>query len=194
MPVRHVFSAANCHGFSRSAALSCAVTAFASPTSATSAGTFVPISSAAMSIWMTRTFGLKRGGRPKCRIQLSRAPISSTRSAFCSTYERAGADGERVVVRHDALAHRRRQERQLRRLDERAHLVFRARVRRALADDRPAAAPPTSAPRPPPRPTPDRRRSAARPARGGRCGAGSSSHLPLMMSPGRSRYTGPGRP
>lgn len=28
----------------------------------------------------------------------------------------------------------------------------------------------------------------------GRCGAASSSAFPVMMSPGRSRYTGPGRP
>ena len=35
-----------------------------------------PISSAEMSIWITRTFGLKRGGRPKCMIQFSRAPMS----------------------------------------------------------------------------------------------------------------------
>ena len=36
-----------------------------------------------MSSWMTRTSGLKRGGRPKCRIQFSRAPIRTTTSASC---------------------------------------------------------------------------------------------------------------
>ena len=36
-----------------------------------------------------RTFLLKRGGRPKCMIQLSRAPIRKTTSAFCSAWLRA---------------------------------------------------------------------------------------------------------
>ena len=44
----------------------------------------VPISSGSMSIWITLTFGSQRGGRPKCMIQFSRAPISSTTSVFCS--------------------------------------------------------------------------------------------------------------
>ena len=63
--------------------------ALPSPTSATSVGTFWSICSGAMSSWMIRTSGLKRGGRPKCMIQFSRAPSSRTRSAFCSAWERA---------------------------------------------------------------------------------------------------------
>ena len=90
-PVRQVFSAPNCHGRSSSAALSWPTIALASPTSATSAGTLVPISSWAISSWITRTFSAKRGGRPKCMIQFSRAPSSMTTSAFWSAYERPAA-------------------------------------------------------------------------------------------------------
>ena len=73
-----------CHGSASSAALIWPSTAFPSPTSATSAGTFVPISSAAMSSWITRTSARKRGGLPKWRIQFNRAPSRKMRSAFFS--------------------------------------------------------------------------------------------------------------
>ena len=63
--------------------------ALPSPTRATSVGAFWPIVSGAMSSWMMRTFLLKRGGRPKCMIQLSRAPIRKTTSAFWSAWLRA---------------------------------------------------------------------------------------------------------
>ena len=90
-PVHQVVSEGYCQGFFWSSAFSWAVIAFASPTSATSVGTFVPISSGLMSIWMMRTFGLKRGGDPKCIIQFRRAPISRTTSAFWRANDRAGA-------------------------------------------------------------------------------------------------------
>ena len=57
----------------------------------TSVGTLTPISSGLKSSWTMRTFGLNRGGRPKCSIQFRRAPMRNTRSAFWRTNERAAA-------------------------------------------------------------------------------------------------------
>src|SRR5947209_979118 len=53
-----------------------------------------------MSSWMMRTSLLKRGGRPKCMIQLSRAPIRKTTSAFWSAWLRAAPTEDRVPDRH----------------------------------------------------------------------------------------------
>jgi hypothetical protein len=82
-------SAGKTHSRFSSDLLSCATIALPSPTSATWVGAFWPIASGVMSSWTIFTFLLKRGGRPKCMIQLSRAPISTTTSAFCSAWLRA---------------------------------------------------------------------------------------------------------
>ncbi len=82
-----------------------------------------------------RTFLLKRGGRPKCMIQLSRAPIRNDDVGVLQRVAARGADRQRMVVGHHALAHRRGQERHLGALDELADLVLGARVGHALADD-----------------------------------------------------------
>ena len=66
------------------ASRTCRKTAFASPTRPTSAGTPFPISDPSMSICTTFTSGEKRGGAPKWKIQLKRAPARITRSAFWS--------------------------------------------------------------------------------------------------------------
>ena len=193
MPVRQVFSAPNCHGRSRSAAVSCPVTAFASPTSATSAGTFVPISSAAMSICTTRTSGLKRGGRPKCMIQFSRAPIRNTRSAFCRTCERAGATesgwssgstpfpiGE---ARNGSCVDSMNSRTSSSARAYAAPLPTMTSGRSALRNDPSAASTAAGS-------------ASDRGGSGTRAGmrTASSSARPPMMSAGRSRYTGPGRP
>ena len=79
------------HWRSASALLSCVTMALPSPTSATSVGLLWPISSGAMSSWMTLTSLAKRGAWPKWKIQLKRAPIRKTTSACCSASVRAAA-------------------------------------------------------------------------------------------------------
>ena len=137
--------------------------------------------------------GLKRGGRPKCMIQFSRAPIRKTRSAFCSACERAGATdsgwssgitplpiGEaRNGSCVDSMNSRTSSS-------ARAYAMPLPTITSGRSADFSAA---TAA-------STDAGSACGRGASGtrGRCGANSSSTLPLMMSPGRSRYTGPGRP
>ena len=102
----------------------------------TSVGTLVDSCSAEMSSWMTRTSGLKRGGRPKCMIQFSRAPSSrievgvlAARASGPAPTDSGWSSGITPLPIGEF------EERQLGALDERAHLVLGARPRHALADD-----------------------------------------------------------
>ena len=167
-----------------SAALSCAMTALPSPTRPTSVGHVrrqllggdVELDDAHVRVEARRQAEVHDPVEPGAE--------QHDQVGFLQRVRARRADRQRVVVGHHALAHRRVEERQLGRLDERAHLVLGARPRHALADDheRPLGASAGRRSRP-------RRRSSAAWLRGGGGIVAAELHV-VLVDPAEDHVVG----